>query len=399
MYYGIIFFLLSLIAVYSFYIPSTKYFKIFKAIAFLLLLLTSGLRYETAVDWVNYKRFFEDVNPIFTIFENGLTGFFNEYHTEPLYTLLNSFIRTFTDDIQVLFFVISLITTTLLFKSIQFFSERKYFFFSIMLYYVLIFFVLDMSGIRQCISLNIVLYAFRYLIERKNIRFLLIVVFASLFHFSALIFLFAPLLLGKKIRLSSLLIIMSLGIIIFVFRIRWLTYSIQTIESLYPDNIVVSKIYAYTISNAIYTKEVKIYIMLLINIFLGIVILYGRDRYWKNNVTNSIFFNLLVAYFFFIFVFWEISAIGFRFGLYFILGLIYFLPKIVDFFSKNSRILVLSFIIMYSFMHIRVYILEDKSVITYNPYQNYLIHKIFKIESTGLERRDIYIQDVRKLEK
>ena len=91
---------------------------------------------------------------------------------------------------------------------------------------------------------------------------------------------------------------------------------------------------------------------------------------------------------------WEISDFGVRFGLYFTIGLIICLPYINDFFKKTSRVFIVCFIIFYSFINIRPYILEHRSVITYNPYQNYAIYKIFGLKSTGIHRRDIYLDDV-----
>lgn len=396
MYYGIIFLLLSLIALYCFFYPETVYFKKFKALAFLLLLFTSGLRYETAVDCYTYERYFNSIDQVYKIFNYGFSGLFEKFHGEPAFTLLNSIVKTFTNDVQVLFFIISLITTTLLFKALQIFCEKKYFHLSILIYFATIFFILDMSGIRQCLALSIVLYSFKYLNEKRNTRYLLLVALASMFHFSALVFLIAPLLIAKEIKLSSLLIIMSVGICIFMFKIRWLTYSIQSLYSFFPENIVVSKIYAYTIVNAVFTRERHLYIMLFVNIFLGSIILYGRGRFWNKNIINSIFFNLLFAYFFFIFVFWEIFEIGFRFGLYFILGLVYFLPQILNYFKRNSRVFVLGFIILYCFMNVRVFVLEDKSVIPYNPYQNYIVYKALGLKSTGPQRLNEYLLEVEK---
>ena len=397
MYYGVIFFVLTLIAIYCFYIPSTKYYKIFKDIAFLLLFLTSGLRYETAVDWVNYKRFFENVDPIYSIFDNGLTGFFNEYNTEPFFTLLNSLVRTFTDDVQVLFFIISLITTTLLFKSIQFFSERKYFFFSVMLYYVLIFFILDMSGIRQCIALNVIFYAVKPLSDNKLIKYYFLVILASFFHFSAFIFIFGPL-FRKKINISIIISIFILGMLVFLLRIDWMVNFIQYLHPIFSNNDIYQEILIYTTDERIVNQARPIFIMLFVNSFLYLFYLMGRKKFIEKGSVSTILDNLFTLYILTTLFLWEISDFGVRFGLFFAVGLIICLPYLNEFFKETSRFFIVCFIILYCFVNARPYILENRSVITYNPYQNYVIYELFDLKSTGPQRREIYIQELESKE-
>ena len=44
---------------------------------------------------------------------------------------------------------------------------------------------------------------------------------------------------------------------------------------------------------------------------------------------------------------------------------------------------------MFSFMSSRFIYLEQIGGIAYNPYQNYVIYKIFGLESTGVKRLEI----------
>lgn len=393
MYYGVIFFLLSIISIYCFYNPSTIYFNKFKAFAFLLLLFTSGLRYETAVDWVNYKLYFENIDYIYNIFDQGFVGFFIKYPKEPLFTILNSIVRTFTDNVQVLFFLISLLTTTLLFKSIQSYTKKKYFLFSILLYYVLIFFILDMSGMRQCIALNILFYSFKFLSENRLKRYLFFVFLASMFHFSALVLVFGVL-LRKKINIYTTLILFIVGMVFFVFRIRWMVYSIESLFSLFSDNYIYLRIWNYTTSESVVSKERPIFIMLFINSFLYLFYLIGRRKYLDKDVVNVIFVNLYTLFILSTLFLWEISDFGVRFGLYFSMGLVISLPYILEFFTNISKSFIVSFILLYCFVNIRPIVLEERSVISYNPYQNYLIYELFELRSSGPERRDIYINEL-----
>lgn len=393
MYYGVIFLLLSLIAVFCFYCPTTRYYKILFLLAFMLLFLTSGLRYETAVDWVNYERFFINVDNILYISDYGFSEFLYKYPSEPLFTLLNSAVKVFTDNVQVLFFIISLISTTLVFRSIFHFTEKRYFFFSVLLYYVLVFFILDMSGIRQGLALSIVFFSFKPLSENKFARYFLLILLAGLIHFSAIIFIFGVF-LTKKINTSVIVSIFIIGMMIFIFRIRWMVSSIDALLPLFSNNGVYLTLWAYTTSTAIVSEERPIFIMLFINSFLYLFYLWGWEKHTDRGSIKTIFFNLYTLFILATLFLWEISDFGVRFGLYFSLGLIISLPYMLDFFNKSSRAFVAAFIILYCFINIRPYVLEDRSVISYNPYQNYVVHELFDLKSTGAERRDIYIYEL-----
>ena len=392
MYYGIIFIILVFISGYSFYNPDSVLYSKFKVIAFLLLFCTSGLRYETAVDWVNYKSSFEEVDNIFHIFNYGITGFFLRYPSEPLFTILNAFLRTFTDNVQVLFFIVSLCTTSLLFKSLTFFTEKKFFFFSVILYYVLIFFILDMSGIRQAIALNILLYAFKSLTENKLYKYFFLVVISVMFYFLVFIFV-VGFLLKKKINVIVIANLVMIGLAVFVFRIRWMVNSIDGLFSLFSDNYVYMRLFTYTTSESVVSKERPIFLMLFINVFLYLFYLYGREKYLKKDIVNTLFFNLYTLFILSTLFLWEISDFGVRFGLYFSLGIVICLPYILDFFKKDSKFYILCFVILYSFNNARTFFLEDRTVISYNPYQNYIVYELFGLNSTGVERRDTYVRE------
>lgn len=394
MYYGIIFAILVMFGLYTFHYPNTKYFRIMKCIAFFVLLFTAGFRYETAVDFYSYRLKFENTESISNILKNDITQFFFKYPSEPGYTLLNAIVRTFTNNVQVLFFLISLFTTSLLFLSLSKYCSKKLFFFSLLLYYVLIFFILDMSGVRQCLALNIILFSIQYLIENHNKKFIINVILASIFHFSALIFLFAPLFLKKKISKKILLPILILGLAVFLLRIRWLKSLIDIIVLLLPDNIIVTRIYSYTTKTAIYAQERPIFIMFFVNLFLYLFFLFRKDFYLEHNIKNIVFFNLYTLFMLATMFLWEIADFGIRFGLYFSIGILYCLPQIILFFNKISKPIIITFVLFYSFVNARQFIMEDRSVIPYNPYQNYLIYEFFDLKSTGPERLTIYFNEL-----
>lgn len=394
MYYGIIYIIILLFAVYTFNYPKTKYFEKMKIVIFIILVFTSGLRFETAVDFYAYVRKFESMETINNLFNYNLSGFFIAYPGEVGFTILNSLVKSLVDNVQVLFFIISLFTTTLLFKSLSLYIPRKTFFLSLLLYYVFIFFILDMSGIRQGIALNIVFYAISKLEKSDVLKFMICVFIASLFHISAALFLLAPIFLNINPNKKMLLAFIIIGLVVFIFRIRWINPVIDAIYSIFSENYFVARLYNYTTSTAVYAKERPIFIMLFVNLLLYLFSLRVKDKYLVDNRMNNIFFNMFSLFMLSTLFLWEISDFGVRFGLYFSLGLVYCLPQMTSFFTEKSRPFVLIFLLLYAFIHIRVYVIEDRSVITYNPYQNYLIHEVFDLKSTGPERLAIYLDEL-----
>ena len=239
-----------------------------------------------------------------------------------------------------------------------------------------------MSGIRQAIALNILLFAFKPLTEDKLWKYFLLVIIATMFHFSALVFMFG-LFLRTKINTIIIVNLVIIGLVVFVFRIKWMVNSIESLFSLFSDNYVYMRLFTYTTGESIVSKERPIFFMLFVNVFLYLFYLYGRERYLKKDDVNNVFFNLYTLFILSTLFLWEISDFGVRFGLYFSLGIIICLPYILEFFKKDSKFIVICFIILYSFNNARTFFLEDRTVISYNPYQNYILYELFDLKRTG----------------
>lgn len=125
------------------------------------------------------------------------------------------FIKVFSYyfDYQVLFAIVGLFVSFSFGRYIYKYSKRPAF--SILAFYTLQFFDLSMSGLRQIIAISILLYAFDFLLRRKPLYFIVIVVIASLFHTSSLLFLIAYPLCNKERK--NMFYLISLFAFIFVF--------------------------------------------------------------------------------------------------------------------------------------------------------------------------------------
>ena len=108
------------------------------------------------------------------------------------------------------------------------------------LYYVLGFYLL-----RQIISLSILLFSYRYLKDRKIFKFSIIVILASLFHSSALIFLLAYPVYNIKLNYKRIIYILPIIVIIFVLA----PHILDGLVKIFPHNEYLSNLNAYQVSD------------------------------------------------------------------------------------------------------------------------------------------------------
>lgn len=152
--------------------------------------------------------------------------------------------------------------------------------------FLILFYNRSLNMSRQTIAIVIVLYALKYLEDKKYIKYIIWIVIASLFHFTALSAIFILLIYiiikSDKSRIfSSLIIILALVCLVFYEEI--VIFLINIVHIL-PD-----KYLSYTVSNGyikVYEIALKILFMVLISIY--------RDIISKDDKYNKFFMYCLV---------------------------------------------------------------------------------------------------------
>ncbi|WP_064091725.1 EpsG family protein [Rossellomorea aquimaris] len=130
-----------------------------------------------------------------------------------LQLLLKSYI---SQDPQILIFTAALITNGLILITLYKYSRMIEL--SLFVYIASGMFLVSMNGIRQFLAASIIFIATKYLIEKNWIIYFLIVIFASLFHLSALILLPIYFLVqGKPWSKATLMVIIAALIIVVGF--------------------------------------------------------------------------------------------------------------------------------------------------------------------------------------
>lgn len=146
---------------------------------FFFIVFQVGLRWETGTDWFPYFNNFSETTSYQVVLINVLLGY------EIGYGFFVYAIRTLTDNYSVFLVVHAVVYYFLIFKANKFLSPFP--FLSLLLFYTSTMGILGSN--RQLIALGICFFSLQYIIDKKPLKFFLLVFTAFLFHTSALLFL------------------------------------------------------------------------------------------------------------------------------------------------------------------------------------------------------------------
>ena len=267
----------------------------------LLFLFLGAIRWETGTDWVPYYDYFliSIKNPSASSFEWG-------------YIASNQFIRFFTDNYTVFLTLIALIIFVfqyLCFKDIiqksktvikekNLIATKRPIFYPICslfviwsLYFGNVFFV------RSTIAYLICFFALvKFGANKKHLRFILLVIVASLFHRTALFFLPASYIYHRRFSRKKMIVLFFAGIILGFLFLRYIAiHIISLISNPFFDRLA---LYLQNANSQDYSLGYSIVFMILkgsINALLIIVILF---YFYKDIKKNKIILGLFNVYLF-----------------------------------------------------------------------------------------------------
>lgn len=194
-----------------------------RAVNYILILffpvLISSIRDHVGTDFANYLRYYNKFSgPDINLMQ------FPESNMEPLYGFINylTYHLTFGQE-WALFFITSLLMTVLIVKALADYDEHLSLPMGLFIYFMS-HFITSLNIMRQMIAVLIVLNAFRFILEDKRIKYILMILLASMFHNTALLCL--PLFLlnfeskpyAKKIKTALyIFVLISPALIHFIF--------------------------------------------------------------------------------------------------------------------------------------------------------------------------------------
>ena len=241
-------------------IRSKKHTLVLLILVTIWLILFAGLRYEVGLDYDAYRNFFQTIttNP--------------DMHMELGFRFFTLILNLLDFDYQIMFFIVSLVTISLFVYF--YYNYSKLPLLSIFLFLTMpLYFLLSFNTIRQCLAIAIFTLAIKYILNKSFIKFLIILIIASLFHKSALLMI--PLYFINKPPSLKLYLVLSFIFMSLLFFIEVLV-----------DFVGFSVIY---LDNTLFNPGVdsKIYIYLLVFLYLY----YKRTIFRKDNYFN-LFLNM-----------------------------------------------------------------------------------------------------------
>ncbi len=215
-------FVLSTLEVFSIQIKPKLGVAVF---VFMLFVFLDGFRWETGTDWKPYLEFF------------SLDDFKEKWNTfEPGFIILNIACKQIFNSYTVYLIFIAGLTYLLYFKSIMQYTSMPWL--TILAFYCI--FIGYMGMQRQHIALSICLFSIRYIVRSNFYKFVIIIIIASLFHVSALMFIIAYF-LNKHFSYKFYIVLFSSSILLHFI----MQYAVVSLIPILPDTIAL-KVHVYT---------------------------------------------------------------------------------------------------------------------------------------------------------
>ena len=302
---------------------------IYCGLAGVALFLTAALREGVGYDYYMYASWFVDSRYESEFFLIG-------YKQEKGFLIPMKFLADATEDYHVMFVIIAAVIAAAVMIYIYFYSEKAYL--SVFGFLAFGAFFNSMCFMRQMIAASIVLFAIRYIKKKQFFRFLVLVLFASTFHVSALVMVVFYFLFQIKMNWISLGIYSGLAVMYFFFSeaaIEFITQYVYTGYQLGGDVEITNGL------GPIYA------------VFFGILFLLAfaiRKRLCEKDKFNNVFINIAFFDFFFE-VIGAKHAVLSRFAVLFVIPtVIVLVPKLIEEyteicrekFGKNSRSIMVS---------------------------------------------------------
>lgn len=221
------------------------------------------------------------------------------------YIVFNKIIGIFFSDSQALLVISGFICIASI--SYQVYKNSKLPLLSFIIYLGLPSFLLNFSGLRQAIAISITIFAFSFIQKKKPIPFVLIVILASFFHSSALVFLLAyPLYYVKTNARIELYSMVALPV---VFLLR------------YPLFHVVSSVFK---QNAVPDNNSAVTLFIVFSLIYVFAIVFKDGANGKEVGYRNIFYVACVIQ-----AFGSVYSTAIRVGYYFMIYLALLLPEII----------------------------------------------------------------------
>ena len=215
----------ALLSEFGYFKNSRTAKTVFLSAGSLILFLVSAFRYDVGDDFRPYTNNFIRFAKMTTV----------ELATERMekgYILLNRYVQLFVNDFQMLFIFIAVIVILLVYAILLKFCKNPSM--GLLMFYLYGLFFNSMNFMRNVIAGLIIVFAYQYIKEKNFMRFIVVVLLASTFHISALIFIPFYYIFRLKFNYITVIIYSAVFGSIFIFSrpvMEWITTYVYTAYS------------------------------------------------------------------------------------------------------------------------------------------------------------------------
>ena len=210
-------------------IKGKKLNKISISVFFIILIVLLSLRsVECRIDLKMYQYFFKvfAVTPFERVSSLSEKG-------EILYYLLNKGIYLIGGNFQFFIFVVALLSIVPI--AILYYKKSDNGLLTIALFLVVAPFTMFFSGLRQSIAMGIIIFSFKYIQEKKLLKYIICVVIAMYFHKSATFCFFLYPIYHAKLTKKSLYFIIPLMILVYIFKDKIFMILLKMYNPIYSE--------------------------------------------------------------------------------------------------------------------------------------------------------------------
>lgn len=295
--------------------------RLFLIISFLFIVLLSSFRsYHVGPDTIQYLQHFERTCKGYSIhlderFESG-------------YKFLVYIVSRLSYNEQFFLTIMALIINIPIARFIYKYSTNK--FLSVVLYITIGSFTFQLTGLRQSIAMSLCLIAIDFVLSRKLLPFVCIVIFAALFHKSAILFLPVYLFGYKVIRKKRIIVLIMVMITMFFSSIIFENVGVFLGYEEYINSYGVKNFGGWTIV-----------LILIITLVLYLVVKNNSLTYDYYEKSNNIFFVVVIFALALYLMRYQVRVAE-RVSLYYRQAVIVLLPNAISRLNNDKTVIILN---------------------------------------------------------
>lgn len=276
-------------------------------IGFFMALFT-GLRGPGVdVDYPMLSGYFKIIYPIKELFTNPV-HFFSVKKIEPMFLVTASIIKALFKSNAFNIFLLLIAFFSVFFKTIAIQKYSNAFLYSLFIYCCNYFLLHDITQVRAGLALGIVMMSFEPLVERNFKKFAGIIIIATLFHYSAIIFMPLYFLSTKKINGPFYIGIMIVSFVLCVLKIDPASLLLKFDFGVYSQKVVI-----YRQMQAWQKTHINLFnLPVIFHILLSFFFIYFKEELAKNTKYGIIFLKMNIISICLFYLFSGLVAFAFR---------------------------------------------------------------------------------------